>query len=355
MLREEAGGSDAALTEKQLQLWEECVARFHRPADGIHVVIGPVTAYSASAELLKGAAAIRKRHGLAGHTHLLETRAQALLARQRFASGSAVAHLHESGFLQLPGTSCAHSCWLTEEEAQLMASSGASVVHCPMSNLRLGSGVMPLRKYQQHGVNVALGCDGSASSDGQDMLEIAKLATMLQAVTTPEYREWGTARETALTIASRNGYRAVNLGGEGGGGELLEGRLADVTLWDLTSLALLPRTDPLALLILGSRTQAAGAGSTLSAAWVGGVQTVDGGSPTGVDLLKLRELLVELQPEYRSPQVTEPSAWPACAAAEVEYRAALCLEGAEGSGTVDPSMASYEQGRSLYDPTLPTA
>lgn len=354
-LREAPGGSDPAATASQLALWEECVARFHRPEEGIHVVIGPVTAYSASPELLRGAAAIRRQHGLAGHTHLLETRAQALLARQRFPSGSAVSHLHESGFLQLPGTSCAHSCWLTADEARLMAASGASVVHCPMSNLRLGSGVMPLKAYQDAGVNVALGCDGSASSDGQDMLEVLKLATILQAVGTPEYRHWPSARSTALELASRNGYRSVNLGGEAGGGELLEGRLADVTLWDLTSLSLLPRTDPLSLLVLGSRTQAAGAGSALAAAWVGGVQTVEGGSPTGVDLGKLRALLLALQPEFRSPEITEPSASPACAAAEVEYRAALCLECAQGSGTVEPGLAAYEAGRTLYDPTLPTA
>ncbi|KAG8459120.1 hypothetical protein KFE25_002527 [Diacronema lutheri] len=354
MLRETPGSNDPARTAAQLRLWEECVERFHRPDEGIHVVIGPVTAFSCSPEMLRGATAIRKKYGLAGHTHLLETRAQAMMARQSLPSGSAVRHLHEAGFLELPGTTCAHSCWLTDDEAKLMAATGASVIHCPMSNLRLGSGVMPLATYQAHGVNVAIGCDGSASSDGQDMLEVLKLTTVLHAVSTPEYRSWSTARQTALTLCARNGYRSVNCGGERGGGELAVGRLADVTLWDLTALSLLPRTDPLALLILGSRTQAPGAGSALAAAWVGGTQTVADGSPTGVDLTKLRELLLALQPEYRSPELTEPSATPASAAAEVEYRAAMCLDGAIGSGAVEPRLSQYEKGRTLYDPTLPS-
>ena len=91
-----------------------------------------------------------------------------------------------------------------------------------------------------------------------------KLATTLQTMTTPDYKDWPTARH-ALKLAAPNGYRAVGLGGEGG--ILAEGALADVTLWDLSSLALLPRTDPLTLLVLGSRTQAPSAGAALSDSW----------------------------------------------------------------------------------------
>jgi cytosine/adenosine deaminase-related metal-dependent hydrolase len=227
-----------------------------------YIVVGPVTAYSASTELLQGAAAIRREHKLLGHVHLLETRAQALMAKQFLPSGSAVKHLHDAGFLQIPGTSCAHcvwwgctsliqswacesawfqplilkcdflvskfalsnstctaTVWLTEEEQDLMAAAGATAVHNPYSNLRLGSGVAPIAEYAarggglyklenpvgphslkapglfqpsslcrsenvvsifcffkcslyrlQPGVNVCLGADGACSSDGQDIL-----------------------------------------------------------------------------------------------------------------------------------------------------------------------------------------
>jgi hypothetical protein len=59
-----------------LELWEEAVKRFHDPEGGVEIVIGPVTAYSASTEMLRGAAELRKKYDLCGHTHLLETRAQ---------------------------------------------------------------------------------------------------------------------------------------------------------------------------------------------------------------------------------------------------------------------------------------
>eukprot|EP00967_Tisochrysis_lutea_P020679 scaffold23482_cov32-Tisochrysis_lutea.AAC.2 len=89
------------------------------------------------------------------------------MAKQYFKSGSAVKHLHEAGFLALRGTSCAHTVWLDDEEFALMAETGASCVHNPLSNLRLGSGVMPVKKMLDAGVNVAMGTDGSCSSDGQ--------------------------------------------------------------------------------------------------------------------------------------------------------------------------------------------
>lgn len=316
-----------------------------------------VTAYSASPGLLRGAAALRRKYGLAGHVHLLETRSQALQARRMLPSKSAVKHLHESGFLQLPGTSCAHSIWLTDEEIELMAKCEASVVHCPTSNLRLGSGVFPLSKMEAAGVNVAVGCDGAASSDGQDIVEVIKLATMLHTVSTPEYRQWPRARHLALDIAAKGGYKAVNYGGKAG--VIAEGMMADVGLYNLSALSLLPRTDPLQLLVCGSRTQAPDAGSALDAAWVDGVRVIKDGSPVGVNLLALRKALQAGMPHYRDPDMTDPSTLPPLAAAETEYRASLCLDAPGGPGAanyefgVPVEHAHYEGGRTLYPADLP--
>lgn len=88
---------------------QDAVLKFHDPDKGINVAVGPVAVHSCSMELLKGATALRKKYNLCGHTHLLETRAQALMAKQFFPSQSAVKHLRESGFPDLPGTSCAHT------------------------------------------------------------------------------------------------------------------------------------------------------------------------------------------------------------------------------------------------------
>lgn len=345
--RERMGPRDAEMTKKMLDLWDEAARRFHDPDGGIHIVIAPVTAYNASLELLRGAAQLREKYGLAGHTHLLETRAQALMARQVLPSGSAVKHLREAGFLQLPGTSLAHSVWLDDEEIDILAECDAAIVHNPLSNLRLGSGIAPLRRYREKGVKVAYGCDGSASSDGQDMLEALKLSSMLQSITTPEYRDWEDPKRI-LREASENGYAAVGMQKEGG---LLEvGRVADLSLWDLTALSLLPRTDPANLLVLGSRTQAPTAGSGLAEVFVRGRRVVQGGEPQGVDLPGLRSLLMRVQQEYRNPAVTDPSTDPGTAASEREYRAAMGLD--ERVAEPPAKLRRYEQDRVVYPSDL---
>eukprot|EP00977_Amphora_coffeiformis_P022761 scaffold11454_cov168-Amphora_coffeaeformis.AAC.11 len=353
-LRTEKAPHDPAKTKAVLELWEEAVQRFHDPANGIEIVIGPVTVYSASTQLLKGAAALRKKYNLCGHTHLLETRAQALMAKTFFPSQSAVKHLREAGFLDrsLRGTSFAHTVWLSEEEYQIVAEENATCVHNPISNLRLGSGIMPVYQAANNThVKVAMGCDGAASSDGQDMLEALKLGTILSTVARPDYREWLTARKVALHHGAKNGYHAVGMQDQAG--ELKIGMQADLTLWDLTSLALLPRTDPLTLLILGSRTQAPGAGSTLHSSWVRGHRVVADGSPTRLNLVRFREFLCSVQKEYRDSSITNPSTdAPSTAAAEREYRAAMGLDKDGQTKPIPNDLGKFPQDRVPYDSTI---
>jgi 5-methylthioadenosine/S-adenosylhomocysteine deaminase len=349
--REAKGASNPETTQAVLDLYEDAVLKFHDPDKGINIAIGPTAVHSCSMELLKGATALRKKYNLCGHTHLLETRAQALMAKQFFPSQSAVKQLRESGFLDLPGTSCAHTVWLTDEEWDIMAETGAVCVHNPLSNLRLGSGIIPLISALDKNVTIAMGCDGSCSSDGQDILEALKLATILSTMATPEYRKWLTPRQIALNLATKNGYKALGMSETGG--EIKVGMVADVTLWDLTSLALLPRTDPLSLLIMGSRCQAPGAGSTLDCVWVRGQKVVAGGSPLGVDIEALRATLIKSQPDYRDSKITDPKADPKNARAEVEYRAAMGLDADHQQHPTPVDLGSFPNDRVLYDSTIP--
>eukprot|EP00435_Cladocopium_sp_Y103_P018064 s1799_g4.t1 len=169
--RTEVGASDEAKCRASLALWEECAQKLHDPEHGVNIVIGPVSLYSCSTELLKGATELRKKYQLNGHTHVLESRGQKLEATRRFGAhgGSAVSFLQSTGFLEVPGTttSLAHCCWLEESEMQIIAQHHAAVVHNPVSNLRLGSGVCHVRRNLCNDVTVSLGVDGAMSSDGQ--------------------------------------------------------------------------------------------------------------------------------------------------------------------------------------------
>jgi len=345
-LRTEQAASDPAACARAVALWEELVCALHRPAEGCSLVIGPVTVYSCSLPMLREAAAIRRRHRLHGHIHLLESRAQKLEACRcaRFPGGSAVRLLDEAGFLHVEGTvtSCAHACWLEADDMRLLASAGAAVVHNPLSNLRLGSGVCQVRRCLEAGVAVGLGCDGACSSDGQDITEAIKAACLVSTLATPEYKQWLSARET-LRLAYEGGAAAVGLGARGG--KILAGRLADLTLWDLTSLSLLPQTDPASLLALG-RPQAgpAAAGAALHTLFVAGRRLISRGELLTVDVRRLRAKLWDALPRRRPGSEVHAGGQPSAAyyeCAECEYRAALNLDHAAAAAAPTPTSAAH--------------
>ncbi|MBE9112474.1 amidohydrolase [Nodosilinea sp. LEGE 07298] len=255
-----------------LALMEAIIAEFHDPNNGIYIGVGPTGFHRCSDELLAGCGEISDRLNLCYHTHLLETRAQQRLAQERYGI-SAVQHLQNLGCLT-PRTSLAHGVWISEADIALLASVGSTLVHNPVSNLRLGSGLAPVLKCLQAGLNVAIGCDGAASNDAQNMLEAIKLGTILHTVTDSDYENWLTP-EQAVQMAAVGGAKAANLGDRTG--TLTPGMDADLVLYNLDHPSMLPRTNPLQLLVLGRPTD------VVEAAWVRGRQLVDQGQVLTVD------------------------------------------------------------------------
>eukprot|EP00270_Netrium_digitus_P000848 TRINITY_DN10968_c0_g1_i1.p1 TRINITY_DN10968_c0_g1~~TRINITY_DN10968_c0_g1_i1.p1 ORF type:complete len:549 (-),score=133.29 TRINITY_DN10968_c0_g1_i1:205-1851(-) len=332
-------------TKQVLQLWEEAVEKFHCPEKGINIALGPVHNWGCSEELMKKMVDMRKKYDLCGHIHLLESRAQVLHNRTRFPDGGAVRHMFDVGWLQLKGTSLAHCCWLDENDQKLIAEAGAVVVHNPMSNTRLGSGIAPIRQYLNNGVTVALGCDGACSSDGQDLLEAVKLACILNPLTTPEYRDWLKPREV-LKLAAEGGAAAIGMTGKAGA--VKPGYVADLVLYDLTALSLLPRTDPVGLLVLGRPSAGAG-GNALHSVWVNGRLVLEDGVPKGIDLAAFRKELIDSKPNYIDPATTDPSG----TTYEAEYRAAMGLEGPL-KGAPESAVKNYPKYRVNYDADIPS-
>lgn len=269
-------------TAEILAILEEAVAQFHRPDEGINLMVAPTGIQLCSDELFEGCNALSDRHTLCRHAHLLETKAQQLLAQEKYGC-SAVEHLKRLNFLG-DRTSLAHCVWLDDADIDILAQTRSTVVHNPLSNLRLGSGIAPILKYRQAGVNVSFGCDGSASNDSQDVLEAIKIGTMLHNITDMDYRHWITPRQ-AVEMASLGGARGLNMADKVGSLEV--GKVADLVLYDLTSLSLLPRTDPVGLLILGRPTQA------VDSVWVNGNRIVADSAVTTLDVNHLKQELFE--------------------------------------------------------------
>lgn len=267
-------------TQDTLALIQEMVERFHQPEAGVSIMTGPTGIQLCSDALFEGCIELSDRYNLCRHSHLLETQAQQKLAQKKYGC-SAVEHLRQIGYLS-DRTSLAHCVWLSDEDISILAQTGSTVVHNPLSNLRLGSGIAPILKYRNSGINVSFGCDGAASNDSQDLLEAIKMGSILHNITELDYHHWITPRQS-VEMASLGGAIGLNVANEIG--SLTVGKKADLVLYDLTNLALLPRTDPIGLLILGRPT------NVVDSVWINGKQVVVNGKITTIDVDGLRQEL----------------------------------------------------------------
>jgi 5-methylthioadenosine/S-adenosylhomocysteine deaminase len=210
--------------EAQAQL-EELLGRWHeRDGRRLQVLGGPCGVQWCSDELLVRLAETARRHDTAVTMHLLETALQDEVCRLRFGS-SAVRGLDRLGLLS-PRCSLAHSVWLDPPDIELIAERGAIVVHNPAANFRLGSGRAPIPDLVDAGARIALGADGSASSDNQIMWTQLKLAALIH---NGDGDRWVSGAR-ALEMATVGGAAALGLGGELG--RIEPGALADVALLD---------------------------------------------------------------------------------------------------------------------------
>jgi 5-methylthioadenosine/S-adenosylhomocysteine deaminase len=192
-----------------------------------------------SSALLEACLALAERYQTGMHLHAVETELQAHVIRKALGQGG-IAYLESLGYLR-PGTSLAHTIWLETGDLERLARSGTTVVHNPVSNLRLGSGRFPFREARQMGVSVALGSDGSASNDSQNMFEVVKLTGLLHNNPGTDYRQWPDPIGI-LDAATQGGADALGLPHDLG--RIAPGQLADLVLFALKSPAFLPLRDP---------------------------------------------------------------------------------------------------------------
>ena len=222
----------------------DLVTRWHGRGGRISVFPAPSNPDRCSDEALIFCAELAERHDLGIHTHLLETRAQARIARERHGE-STVAHLERIGVLG-ERWSCAHSIWLDEADIALMAMRGVTAVHNPESNARIGAGRMRTPDMLAAGVPIALGTDGPGANDNLVMQEAMRAAALLHRAEEPDRRRWVTARD-ALRMATTGGAHAMRL--QGKLGTIAPGQLADIVLYGLDAPWWRPVNDATAQLV----------------------------------------------------------------------------------------------------------
>lgn len=264
-----------------ITLFEDLVNE-HQDSETTHLLLNPIGLHWASNSLLQLIRETMERLGVGVHIHLVETQLQKAYARLTFGK-TAPAVLKDFGLLGKT-TSLAHAVWSTDSDVELYAQTGTTIVTNPSSNLRLGSGLAPLSRMLDQGVNVALGMDSMGLFGDDDLLTEM---VVLQALHRPvgHTSRWLSPYE-ALRLATVGGAKAALFAGQVG--KLLPSYHADITVIDLkrfNTSAMSPELDVVAVALSQARAD------DVDMVLVGGDVLVQGGQLTQLDVAGIRASL----------------------------------------------------------------
>jgi 8-oxoguanine deaminase len=245
---ESAGGLPPdALVERESHILADTrrvIERYHdaSPRAMLRIVVAPCSPFSVSEALMRESAALARAHAVSLHTHLAENDDDVAYTRERF-DRTPAQYVHDLGWVG-PDVWHAHCVKLDAHGIELFARTGTGVAHCPCSNMRLGSGIAPVRQMRDAGVQVGIGVDGSASNDAASMVAEVRQALLLQRVGLGAQAM--TARD-ALEMATLGGARVLNRDDIGA---LAPGMAADFVAFDLRGPAFAgAEHDPVAALV----------------------------------------------------------------------------------------------------------
>ncbi len=223
------------------------------PGSMARVVAAPCSPFSVSADLMEQSAVQARELGLHMHTHLAETMDEEDYCLEIY--GKRPLQLMIDLGWEGPDVWFAHSIFMNSEEVAAMAAARTGVAHCPSSNMRLASGIAPVRRYLAAGVPLSLGVDGSASNDGNHMIGEARQAMLLARLDAAPSLRGGdilTARQ-ALRIATRGGADVL---GRPDLGSLEPGKAADFCAVSMNRLEYAgAQSDPVAALLFAAPTR----------------------------------------------------------------------------------------------------
>jgi len=274
------------------------IDRYHDASPGAmtRIAVAPCSPFSVSEDLLRESARLARDKNVMLHTHLCETLDEERYTLERF--GKRPVDWMESLEWTGPDVWFAHAIHVDDDEIRLFAKTGCGAAHCPCSNMRLASGIAPVKKYMAAGVRVGLGADGSASNDGSNMLTEVRQAMLLarlqlgllppegprkHALLPPSHPlragEWMTARE-ALELATIGGASVL---GRNDIGSLETGKCADFFTLDLNTIQFAGALhDPVAAVVFCAPQR-------VRTTVIGGRVIVDGGEIVTMDIAPVIE------------------------------------------------------------------
>jgi len=255
----------------------DVLSRYRGMGDGRLIVDAGIHAeYTSGPKAWQDSVAFAQEYNLRFQLHLSETQTENTECIKKYGK-TPTEILNEYGVFTRR-TTAAHCCWVTEDDMDIMAANGVTAAHCPISNLKLSSGIAPVVKMRAHGVNTALGTDGVCSNNNHDMFEEIKTAALLQKYVTgdpsalPAYE--------AIKMATVNG--ALSQGRENETGRIVTGLDADLIMLNLDAPHLFPLYEPCAAIAYAAR------GSDVCLTMVQGRILYENGEYKTIDLEKIR-------------------------------------------------------------------
>jgi 5-methylthioadenosine/S-adenosylhomocysteine deaminase len=237
----------------------------------VRAAFAPRFAVSCSRELLASVAELSAAHDALVHTHASESLDELAVVRGLTGGRDNVEYLADVR-LASPRLCAAHCVWVGDREQGLLAEHDVKVMHCPGSNLKLGSGVAPVVEMRARGITVSLGADGAACNNRLDMFEEMRLAALLQAM---KRGPGALPARDVVWMATRGGARTLGLENEIGSIEV--GKRADVIIVDRDKPHLVPGPDPFSTLVYAAR------GTDVTTTVVEGDVIVERGEPVRLD------------------------------------------------------------------------
>lgn len=275
----------------QLAIFIEKYLESGKKHELISWALGPSAPERCTTALLERTVALAEKYDLPIFSHIYESKGMALQARMEYPQhgGSLIRRLEREGLLG-PRLNLAHSVWLTEDEIEILGRTGTKVVINPLSNLKLKSGIPPIRALQDAGVSLAIGCDNCSCSDAQNMFQAMKLFCLVTAIS---HKDAGPAQAPrALKAATAGGAKAI--GKADTLGSIAVGKRADLVLIDLKDPSFIPLNSATRQLVYTE------GGRGVKTVMIDGRVVVQDGKLATMDENKLLAEILSVVPQFQS-------------------------------------------------------
>jgi guanine deaminase len=274
--RDKAKAMLAAPRETMLASCRNILSEWKLDRSRVRPALGPTIPHHCSDAFLIGCRDLAEEFNVGMQMHVAESRLQAVVAEKVYGK-TLIAHLDALKMLN-PGFCAAHAVWLTADDCARLADRGASISHNPGSNLKLGSGMADIRTTMDHGVNLALGSDGTSSSDNLNLFEVMRLASYLSRVHEHPVDRWVEPIEV-LRAATEGGARALGFAKIG---RIEKGYFADLTFIDLGALHYVPANNIISQLVFAED------GTGVHSVMIGGKLVLDDRRLVNADIGRMR-------------------------------------------------------------------